>query len=417
MIMATYNILDFGARIGDLLVTDAIQKAIDTCFLNGGGEVVIPAGFFRTGDLRIRSNVTLHLLSGAMLEGSEDFQDYFHFHDDTLEPLPSRDLPNSYPGSKWNHGLIKGYQAKNIAIIGEPYSYIDGRNVYDPTGEEQYRGPHGINLWECENVTLKGYTLRNTGNWAHAIYYSKNIEISDITVYGGHDGIDIFLCDDVRIFGCTLLTGDDSLAGYGSKNVHMHDCVMSSSCSALRFGGTDVLLERCTTHAPGAFGFRYSLSTEAKKSGFAADETCRRNMHTAFLYYCDSRYGDLPYRPGNILIRDCDFQNPDAVFEMDFGIKWCNNEPLRSITFENCRFSGINKPILVRTEQERPLSICLRNVTIAAQNQTLFFDGQNCERVVLENVTLEGYTNPHMVINADCAVESTGSTPFTIETL
>ena len=106
--MATYNILDFGARIGDLLVTDAIQKAIDTCFLNGGGEVVIPAGFFRTGDLRIRSNVTLHLLSGAMLEGSEDFQDYFHFHDDTLESLPSRDLPNSYPGSKWNHGLIKG---------------------------------------------------------------------------------------------------------------------------------------------------------------------------------------------------------------------------------------------------------------------------------------------------------------------
>ncbi len=56
-----YNIIDFGAKVSDLLQTEAIQNAIDKCFLNGGGEVVIPSGVYRTGGLRLRSHVTLHL--------------------------------------------------------------------------------------------------------------------------------------------------------------------------------------------------------------------------------------------------------------------------------------------------------------------------------------------------------------------
>ena len=56
-----YNIADFGARVSDSYQTEAIQKAIDTCFLNGGGRVVIPEGIFLTGGLRLRSNVVLYL--------------------------------------------------------------------------------------------------------------------------------------------------------------------------------------------------------------------------------------------------------------------------------------------------------------------------------------------------------------------
>lgn len=41
-----YRITDFGAVVSDALQTDAIQKAIDTCFLAGGGRVIIPAGIF-----------------------------------------------------------------------------------------------------------------------------------------------------------------------------------------------------------------------------------------------------------------------------------------------------------------------------------------------------------------------------------
>ena len=46
--MKYYDIRSFGAQDGKLS-TVAIQAAIDTAFLAGGGEVVVPKGVFNTG--------------------------------------------------------------------------------------------------------------------------------------------------------------------------------------------------------------------------------------------------------------------------------------------------------------------------------------------------------------------------------
>ena len=66
-----YNIRQYGA-VSDTtqLSTQAIQKAIDACSQNGGGRVIIPAGNYKTGSLVLRSNVHLHLETGATLYGS-----------------------------------------------------------------------------------------------------------------------------------------------------------------------------------------------------------------------------------------------------------------------------------------------------------------------------------------------------------
>ena len=108
--MNTYTITDFGAWVCDGLQTPYIQKAIDTCFLNGGGRVTIPRGIFRTGGIRLRSNVTLYLQTGA-----------------------------ASVRSRWNNAIIRAVRAKNVAIIEEPGSYVNGRNCSDTTGEEGYR--------------------------------------------------------------------------------------------------------------------------------------------------------------------------------------------------------------------------------------------------------------------------------------
>ena len=71
--MKKYFITDFGAVSGENnLQTDYIQAATDECFKNGGGIVEIPSGLFLTGGIRLRSNVTLHLASGAILKGSRN---------------------------------------------------------------------------------------------------------------------------------------------------------------------------------------------------------------------------------------------------------------------------------------------------------------------------------------------------------
>ena len=70
--MKTFNICDYGAVFADTLQTEKIQKAIDDCFLAGGGRVLVPCGIYRAGGLRLRSGVQLYLEAGAILQGSRD---------------------------------------------------------------------------------------------------------------------------------------------------------------------------------------------------------------------------------------------------------------------------------------------------------------------------------------------------------
>ncbi|MBQ1291375.1 MAG: glycoside hydrolase family 28 protein, partial [Lachnospiraceae bacterium] len=75
-----YNILDYQA-VGDgsTRCTAAIQAAIDDCAAAQGGQVVIPAGRYLSGSLRLRSNVDLHLSSGAVLISSLAEEDMIDF--------------------------------------------------------------------------------------------------------------------------------------------------------------------------------------------------------------------------------------------------------------------------------------------------------------------------------------------------
>src|SRR5579863_8479120 len=71
------NVRDFGAA-GDGAVKDtaAFQQALDRCSVLGGGEVVVPAGNYRTGAIALRSNTLLRLEKDALISGTNDFADY-----------------------------------------------------------------------------------------------------------------------------------------------------------------------------------------------------------------------------------------------------------------------------------------------------------------------------------------------------
>ena len=74
---ASFDVRAFGA-VGDgkTLNTAAIQKAIDACHAAGGGRVVVPAGVFLTGSVRLKSRVVLRIEAGATLRGSPDIREY-----------------------------------------------------------------------------------------------------------------------------------------------------------------------------------------------------------------------------------------------------------------------------------------------------------------------------------------------------
>lgn len=424
------SILQFGAGTDGSLCTKAIQDAIDACFLAGGGEVTVPAGRFRTGGVRLRSNVTLHLLENAILEGSRDPEDYMGFWQDTVEPIPENAASvkvesahedangdSVFPYSRWNNALIRAIYAKDIAIIGEKGSEINGMNCYDPMGEENYRGPHPINCWFCENITLKGYTVRDGGNWGHAIQNSKHIHINDVTVIGGHDGFDVRTCDDVLVENCFFDTGDDCIAGFDNIGVTVRNCTMASGCSIFRFGGTDVLIENCQcSHSQ--YACRGGLPLEKKIAG----EPCFSNPEsaesiTAFLYYCDRR-AKIRQTPGNILVRNCSFARMKKLFNMPFGHRWTCNRSLADITFENCLFDGVRAPITSSSDPETPFKLCIKDSTVIARKgceEIAFAEMKDCKELSIENVTLENFDDPRVKCPADCNVTIHNSSPLRVE--
>ena len=419
----TYNILDYGAVCGQVC-TDAIQTALDDCFRNGGGTVVIPAGDYITGGIRLRSNTTLLLKDGAHLMGSMDPDDYLGWKTDIMEPVnpdyisdqpwlpPSkRNDPkmNMKPGCRWANGLIRAIDAENIAIIGEGNAVIDGRDCYDPDGEENYRGPHAVSMHHCRNIRLEGYTVKDSANWAQAIFFSENITAKNLRAVAGHDGIHITSCDNVTIENCTFETGDDCIAGIDNCNVLVTGCVCNTACSSFRFGGTNVLIENCLMTGPAKYLFRGSMTKEEKAASAPSlnnpdnilrdDRGHRFNMLSAFTYYADfSR--DIRRQPGRILIRNCEIVNADRLLHYNFSGNetWQNNRPLEDVTFENITASGIRLPLNAYGDRDVPLTLELRGCDLSfAEIPPAFMHLCHHRRVTLENVTVHGTGDAPMI--------------------
>lgn len=403
------SILDYGAGTGDALQTGAIQKAIDECFLAGGGEVRVPAGVYRIGCIRLRSRVTLYLEAGAILEGSIDPEDYLCYLQDAVEPIETCDDPgisrSVYPYSRWMNAMIRIHNAQDVAIIGEKGSFIDGMNCYDAQGEEGYRGPHGICIHDSRNIRLEGYALKNCGNWAHAIFKSQDVAMRQVTVYAGHDGFDVRVCDNVLVEDCTFITGDDCVAGFDNNDVIVRRCRFDTACSALRFGGNHVLIEDCTAIAPSAFGHRYSLTDEQKRARQLTGADCRHNMLNFFLYYCDHR-ADPRRTPGDILVRNCRIQNADRLFSLEYDGKhvWCCNRSLSSIRFESCVAEGLSQPAYIYGDVNEPLTLHLKDTTLttrAGSEGEAVINARNYERIALKNVRIAGYEKPRIEIHTE----------------
>lgn len=400
---AEYDIKDFGAITSDSLQTSAIQKAIDTCFLNGGGKVVVPAGIYRIGCIRLRSNVALYLKSGAILKGSTNPMDYFCYKKDQIEPIREYDpgaSRSNYPFAKWHNAVIRVINAENVAIVGEVGSYIDGSNCYDPTGEENYRGPHGISVWYSKNILLDGYTFIDCGNWAHAIFKSQNITAKNLKVYGGHDAFDVRTCDNILVEKCEFCSGDDGIAGFDNCDVEIRDCIFNCACSAMRFGGNNVLVENCKGISPAPFAHRWLLSAEEKRNMMPTNENCRHDMLNVFQYYCDFR-ADIRKTPGDILIRNCDFVGANRIFDLPFDGEhvWCCNRSLSSIKFENCNFEGIAEPMNIHGDENEPISFTMENSKVSilkGYENKPFIKAVNFSQINLTNVITENLTNPEI---------------------
>ncbi len=412
------SVTDFGAVANsDAVQTEAFQKALDHCFLAGGGEVEVPGGVYIIGDIRIRNNTTLHLLENAVLKGSKNPKDYRNILKDQLEPLPASEATDAHwhgpfewikmgggfkvhlytAGSYWNYGIIRAVFAENIALIGEKGSLIDGNNVYDPEGEENYRGPHAINIHFCKNVKLRGYTVKDSSNWAHAIFQSEKIHFENLTVLAGHDALHTRTCSDVKIYNCKLITGDDCIAGFDNINVHVKDCEISSACSAFRYGGYNILVEDCHIYGPCQYQFRGSFTHEEKISGalISSSPKARNNMLSLLTNFVTS---DLPARhaPGRIVFKNCCVENADRFLHLNLSGNeaWQVGHPPKDITFENIKAENISMGVYCYGDSIVPITLNLKNIEYSVREgseQEPIFKVAHFDNINFHNVKISNY--------------------------
>ena len=236
---AIYNVRDFGAKgDGKTLDTKAIQSAIDKCFNEKGGTVLIPAGEFLSGTLEIKSNVTLHIAASGKLLGSPKREDY----------TAGKGVP---PGNG-NIVFLYAVNAENVSVEGKGIVDGNGLAFYNGKGDNTGPGQNGVGgnfdrphlfiFYQCNNLTLQNSFFKASAYHCIRILKCKQVHIDGIKIYNrvnrNNDGFHFNDCEYVHVMNCDVQCQDDACALFGSnKFVTITNCSFSTRWSVFRFGG------------------------------------------------------------------------------------------------------------------------------------------------------------------------------------
>ncbi|KAA6450616.1 glycoside hydrolase family 28 protein [Bacillus swezeyi] len=224
--------------------TAAIQRAIDEAHQAGGGTAIVPKGVFRSGALRLKSNVELHIEQGAVIKFSQNPDDYLPV---VLTRFEGVELYNYSP-------LIYAYEAENIALTGkgtldgqgdeehwwpwkrgtngQPSQEKDRDALFEMAernvpveerrfGKGHYLRPNFIQPYRCQNILIKDVTVLNSPMWQVHPVLCENVTVDGVKVVGhgpNTDGVNPESCKNVVIKHCHFDNGDDCIAVKSGRN-------------------------------------------------------------------------------------------------------------------------------------------------------------------------------------------------------
>jgi polygalacturonase len=238
------DVRDFGAKgDGRTLDTAAINQAIAAADAAGGGTVLFPPGAYLSSSIRLRSNITLYLESGATIVAADpavapydppepnEWGDRFHYQD--------------YGHSHWENSLIWGIGLHDVSILGPGLIHGRGLNNGFELLSGTYRdggpgtGNKAIALRDCSNVTLRDFAILHGGHFGILATGVSNLTIDNLRIDTNRDGMDIDCCLNVRVARCSVNSPwDDGIclkASYalGSlrpcSNITISDCYLTGN--------------------------------------------------------------------------------------------------------------------------------------------------------------------------------------------
>ncbi|PUV26446.1 glycoside hydrolase family 28 protein [Sphingobacterium athyrii] len=263
----TLNIEKFGAKgDGYTLNTKSINEAISASSKSGGGVVVVPAGYWLSGPITLKSNVNLHLDENAFLQFTADFDEYKIVAGNyegkasarNQSPISGTELENvgitgkgiidgngdawrmvgkgALTESEWKAKVASGglvsadgktwYPSAKTRLAHEEKRSVllaDGKTLADFEAIKDYLRPNLLVLTKCKKVLLEGVTFQNSPAWNLHPVMTQHLTIRGVKIKNpdyaqNGDGIDVESCANVLIEHCILDVGDDAICIKSGKD-------------------------------------------------------------------------------------------------------------------------------------------------------------------------------------------------------
>lgn len=218
-------------------VTNELQAAIDRA-AELSEELIVKPGIYVVGTIFLRSNIKLRLEEGAVLLGSDDFDDY----------SCDVDLFTDAVDHKRGRSLIYADGISDAEISGG--GIIDGRggcfSAHHPNHEER---PFLVRILNSNNIKISGITLKNPAAWTLHMLGCENVSVNGLYIHSrvnaNNDGIDIDSCRNVRVENCRIDSGDDAICLKSTYNklcsdIFVSGCVITTAWAGFKVGTESV---------------------------------------------------------------------------------------------------------------------------------------------------------------------------------
>lgn len=210
------NVLNYGVdNTGQQEATELIQTAIDEVSAQKG-VLYFPAGVYKIRQLNLKSNLTLYLAPGAVLEATKEIDPSYgkgliYIENAENVKVLGRGVINGN-GTYWRsrggwYSLILLKNAKNVllqdtllldpAVANVWMSYSENVDVYnvkilaDP--EPEFLNTDGFDFWSSRNITIDNVLYKGTddatshgGDKNGTIQNNENINVINSVFYGGN---------------------------------------------------------------------------------------------------------------------------------------------------------------------------------------------------------------------------------------
>lgn len=358
--MAILNVKELGLKgDGVTLETEAIQKIINEA--GKGDTLVFPKGYYVTGTISLKSDITIELQRGAELVGSRNIEHYRacgFYHNEMIDTV----------------SLIYALDAENIRITGEGKiqmngdaffdfdaylpPFLEGETVTKEDAEQMVIGKvdrptQPIFFNNCKNITIDGIKIFNSPCWTLVFSNCENILVEKIYVdshnrVGNNDGVHCSASKNIIVRDSTFLCGDDCFAATCitnwdgvCENMEISDCLMSSRSAAIRFGHLSSKVRNITVK-----NIKIIRSNRAIAI-FTGNDGSVENAHFESIEADTKIYGGWWWGKGepivicakdvngaisNISFKDCKFvhENPALIVG--------ENDNIKGVSLEGCSF-------------------------------------------------------------------------------